>query len=227
MTPAATAPRMPARYRGAVLGAFEFFFSFYGLLLGFSVAELVGGFARLIHDRKAVRFGLLTPLLAVFVAIDITTFWNQAWVIMRFAPFNFALLVLALFVASVFYIAATLVFPREVGGEGSMDEHFWRHRRMVLLCVLAANTIMATLFLTVTAATGELAALHLPAAFWIGLALFSTMTLVAAFARGRRVVIAALVILLIYQGYVVGRSAASLIQQGGWSVREAPAESTS
>ena len=30
---------------------FEFFFSFYGLLLGLSVAELTGGFARLLHER--------------------------------------------------------------------------------------------------------------------------------------------------------------------------------
>ena len=32
------------------MSPFEFFFSFYGLLLGFSVAELVGGFARLLHQ---------------------------------------------------------------------------------------------------------------------------------------------------------------------------------
>ena len=31
------------------MSAFEFFFSFYGLLLGLSVAELVGGFARVLH----------------------------------------------------------------------------------------------------------------------------------------------------------------------------------
>ena len=58
---------------------FEFFFSFYGLLLGFSVAELVGGFAGLVQNRRKVRFGHLTLLLAVFVAIDIDRgFWTVA-----------------------------------------------------------------------------------------------------------------------------------------------------
>ena len=88
------------------MGAFEFFFSFYGLLLGFSAAELVGGFTRLLHQRKDIRFGLLTPLLAIFVAIDIATFWNQAWVILRFAPYSFALLILGLFVAGIFYVVS-------------------------------------------------------------------------------------------------------------------------
>ena len=50
------------------MSAFEFFFSFYGLLLGLSVAELVGGFARVRHERHRVRFGWVTPLLALFVA---------------------------------------------------------------------------------------------------------------------------------------------------------------
>ena len=74
------------------MSAFEFFFSFYGLLLGLSVAELVGGFSRVLHERQRVRFGWLTPLLAVFVALDLATFWNQAWRFFRGAPFNPALL---------------------------------------------------------------------------------------------------------------------------------------
>lgn len=44
------------------MSPFEFFFSFYGLLLGFSVAELVGGFARVLHERQIVRFGWPTPV---------------------------------------------------------------------------------------------------------------------------------------------------------------------
>ena len=40
------------------MSAFEFFFSFYGLLLGLSVAELVGGFARVLHERERIRVAL-------------------------------------------------------------------------------------------------------------------------------------------------------------------------
>lgn len=202
------------------MGAFEFFFSFYGLLLGFSAAELVGGFARLIHQRRAVQFGALTPLLALFVAIDIATFWNQAWLIFRNAPFNLALLVLGLFVAATFYVAATLVFPRELKAGDTMNDHFWSHRRLVMLCVLAANWTMATLFVAVTALNGELlsAPLPLPPLFWGGMTLFSALSLIAAFAKGKLVVMGALVILLLYHGYNTMRAANVLIQNGGWPI---------
>ena len=90
------------------MSAFEFFFSFYGLLLGLSVAELVGGFARVLHERERIRFGWLTPALALFVAIDIATFWNQAWVIFRGAPFNTFLLLVSLSIAATFYVAARM-----------------------------------------------------------------------------------------------------------------------
>ena len=201
------------------MSAFEFFFSFYGLLLGLSVAELVGGFARVLHRRKAVRIGWLTPLLAVFVAIDIVTFWNQAWAIFRFAPFNMALLVVGLAVAAVFYVAASVTFPRESDEARDLDDHFWAHRRTVFLCVLLANLIIVAVFFGITAVTGEIGGLKLGVIFWIGLSLFTIGTSVAAFAPSRRVVMAALIILVAYHGFSVARSAHALIEAGGWSLK--------
>lgn len=122
-----------------MVSAFEFFFSFYGLLLGLSVAALVSGFAQVLHERERVRFGWLTPMLAAFVALDVATFWGQAWVIFRGAPFNLALLTAGLVIAATFYVAASVTFPR-LTAEGvndriDLDEHFWRHRRLVFGCV--------------------------------------------------------------------------------------------
>lgn len=201
------------------MSAFEFFFSFYGLLLGLSVAELVGGFARVLHQKTRVRFGFLTPLLAVFVAIDIVTFWNQAWAIFRFAPFNMALLVMGLVVASVFYIAASVTFPRPEGEAPiDLDGHFWAHRRTVFLCVLIANLIIAGVFFALTSFTGELATLPLAPVFWIGLVLFIGGTSIAAFAPWRRAVIAALIVLVAYHVFTIGRSLVALVDAGGWSL---------
>lgn len=207
---------------GAAVSPFEFFFSFYGLLLGFSVAELVGGFARVVHERKSVRFGLLTPLLALFVALDMITFWNQAWTVFRFAPFNMFLLTLGLVVASIFYLSATLVFPKTVSPGIALDDHFWEHRRLVLLGVLAANWIVASLFLSNGALTGELASLNLPILFWLGLALFTLACLVAALAPSRRVASGALVVLLLYQGYNIVRAGWALAEAGGWWMLQPP-----
>jgi len=202
------------------VSAFEFFFSFYGLLLGLSVAELVGGFARVLHERQRVRFGWLTPLLAVFVAMDVATFWAQAWVIFRGAPFSLSLLFAGLVVAATFYVAASVTFPR-VTAEGvsdriDLDEHFWAHRRLVFTCVLAANAIIAALFAILASLNAGFAELA-TARLWIGVAIFVLGTATAAFAPWRRVAVGALVVVAAYSFWNVARSAAHLIAAGGWS----------
>lgn len=199
---------------------FEFFFSFYGLLLGLSVAELTGGFARLLHERGRVRFGWLTPLLALFVAIDLATFWVQAWRFFRNAPFNAALLLLGLMIAATFYVAASVVFPR-VTAEGvetriDLDDHFWAHRRVVFGCVLAANALVWVLLAILGAADPAWAAFWTPR-IAVGVVLFAACTATAAFARRRGVVIAALVIVLAYTLWNILRAAAQLVSAGGWT----------
>ena len=201
------------------MSAFEFFFSFYGLLLGLSVAELVGGFARLLHERHRVRFGWLTPLLALFVALDLATFWNQAWRFFRGAPFNPALLLIGLMVAATFYVAASITFPR-VTAEGAdarinLDDHFWAHRRIVFGCVLAANAMVWLLLALLSLADPAWAALWTPRVL-IGLGVFALSTAVAGFAPGRRVVIAALLVVLIYTIWNMVRAGHILIASGGW-----------
>lgn len=59
------------------MSAFEFFFSFYGLVLGLSVAVIATGVARAFKHRKTVKIGWKTPMLALFVAFDIATFWTR------------------------------------------------------------------------------------------------------------------------------------------------------
>ncbi len=201
------------------MSAFEFFFSFYGLLLGLSVAELVGGFARLLHERHRVRFGWLTPLLALFVAMDLATFWVQAWRFFRGAPFNPALLLIGLAIAATFYVAASITFPR-VTAEGAkarinLDDHFWAHRRIVFGCVLAANAMVWLLLALLSLADPLWAALWTPRIL-IGMGVFALSTAVAGFAPGRRVVIAALLVVLIYTIWNIVRAGHILIASGGW-----------
>lgn len=202
------------------MSAFEFFFSFYGLLLGLSVAELVGGFARVLHERQRIRLGWLTPLLAAFVALDVATFWNQAWVIFRGAPFNHALLIAGLVIAAVFYTAASVTFPR-VSAEGvhdklDLDDHFWAHRRIVFGCIMAANLIVGLLFLGLMSLDAGFAALS-TTRLWIGFAVFFFTTATAAFAPWRWAVIASLLVVLAYSLWTVAMSAAHLVASGGWS----------
>ena len=203
------------------MSAFEFFFSFYGLLLGLSVAELVGGFARVLHEKQRIRFGWLTPMLAVFVAIDIATFWNQAWVIFRGAPFNTFVLIVSLAIAATFYVAASVTFPR-VSAEGgqermNLDDHFWANRRLVFGCILAANLIVAVIVIILAQLNPAFAQVASSVRLWVGVAIFVTGKATAAFAPWRRVAVGALVVVLVYSLWQMGNSAALLVKAGGWA----------
>jgi len=123
------------------MSEFEFFFSFYGLLLGLCLAVIATGAANTIQHRRKLRIGWLTPLLAVFVALDVASFWDLAWTLFRDAPFSYGLLVASLIVALVYFIAASLVFPHEITDGLSLDDHFWANRKVVLLLTTAANLL--------------------------------------------------------------------------------------
>ncbi|WP_397421170.1 hypothetical protein [Phenylobacterium sp.] len=123
---------------------FEFFFSFYGLILGLSVAEIASGIARTVHERGEVKVGWLTPMLAVFIALDVAGFWAVAWQDWRRIDFGFGILVVGMVMAMTYYVAASVVFPRDFSGWASLDEHFWARRRLVFGIILSINLIAAT-----------------------------------------------------------------------------------
>lgn len=125
------------------LSAFEFYLSFYGLLLGLSVAEVASGFLNAIGARHKVKIGWLTPLLAIFVFLDITSFWIYIWGIRESVVVNWATMFWGLLVALTYYIAAGLVFPRDLSDVATLDAHYWRNKRIVLGGILFANVITA------------------------------------------------------------------------------------
>jgi hypothetical protein len=168
------------------LGAFEFFFSFYGLLLGLSVAVIATGLATAIQHRKKVRIGRLTPLLAAFVALDIATFWDSAWTSFRDLPFSYGLLIAGLAVALVYFIAATLVFPHEIKDGDTLDDHFWANKRIVLLLLVAANAM--AFLMTLWANLGKPHGLFLALNYLVTMALYMVLIIPAAFARRARLV---------------------------------------
>lgn len=175
----------------------------------------------MLHERERIRFDWLTPALALFVAIDIATFWNQAWVIFRGAPFNTFLLLVSLSVAATFYVAASVTFPR-VSAEGAheridMDAHFWAHRKLVFGCILAANLIVAIMVIILAQMNPGFAKIASSVSLWSGVAIFVAGTATAAFAPWRRVAVGALAVVLLYSLWHMARSAAALAAAGGWS----------
>lgn len=168
------------------MSPFEFFFSFYGLVLGLSVSVIAAGLASAIQHRRTVRIGWFTPLLAVFMALDIASFWETAWTAFRDLPFSYGLLVAGLAIALVYFIAASLVFPHQISDGIVLDDHFWANKRPALLLLLAANTllVMATIGLAEATPRGRM----LVANYALTWGLYVALILPAALSRRPRLV---------------------------------------
>ncbi|MBD8679665.1 hypothetical protein [Sphingomonas sp. CFBP 13720] len=168
------------------MSAFEFVFSLFGLLLGFSVVELVGGLARTLEARlrleQAYRVGWLTPLLAVFVMMDLMTFWLSAWRLRDSLTVTGGTLTAGLAFAGSYYLAAHLVFPPREADAPDLDLHYLRVKRWVLGILFALFAVQVSYFLSVPALAVMVS--NAPAA--ASVILFGLMLVIAAFARGRR-----------------------------------------
>ena len=123
---------------------FEFVFALYALLLGLSMVELLSGFGRTMEykfardaEEATFKIGWLTPLLAIFVMLDLISFWIFAWAIRELIEVtSLSVMVVTAFAAS-YYLAARLVFPTRPEAFSNLDEHFYRVRRLVLGILIA------------------------------------------------------------------------------------------
>jgi hypothetical protein len=127
------------------LSDFDFYFSYYGLLLGLSVATVIGGLARALNERERSRIGVLTPLLALFVLLDISSFWLSAWDQRETLRVGWAVLFSGLAVAGTYYLTASMVFPNRDDDWPSLDDHYWARKRWVVGGVLAVNVVSVAL----------------------------------------------------------------------------------
>ena len=89
--------------------------------------------------RKTVTFGLLTPLLTIFVLLDIASFWVWAWGARDAIEVTYASINLGLFIALAYYIATVLIFPLPSTTWERLDEHYWSNKRFVISGVMVAN----------------------------------------------------------------------------------------
>lgn len=134
---------------------FEFLFALYGLMLGLSIAEVLSGLARSIEERlqnrPTLRIGWLCPLLAAFVLLDLLSFWSAAWTVRAQVTVSGESLMLVTAFASAYYLAARLVFPRDVAMLEDLDEHFFRIRRIVIGILLGLLVVQMAYYASIPA----------------------------------------------------------------------------
>lgn len=126
------------------MSPFELVFAVYGLLLGLSISEVLGGFSRALklkRGSRAVRIGWLTPLLGLLVMLDLTSFWVLAWNARDQIGADYPTLVGVLVMVGIYYLAATLIWPELPEEWPSFDDWYDKQKRMVIGGLLAANIV--------------------------------------------------------------------------------------
>lgn len=135
------------------MSPFELVFALFGLLLGLAIAEVLSGFSRALKLKRGVRpvrIGWLTPLLGLFMIIDLASFWLNAYHSRdQLTADNLTLLVVLLIVGT-YYLAATLIFPDEPEQWPDFDAWYDKQNRFVLGGMLAANVGSAIGNITLT-----------------------------------------------------------------------------
>ncbi len=126
------------------MSAFEFFFGFYGLILGLSVVEILSGLSRALRARRMTALGLCTPLLALYLLLDLVQYWVDTWSRHQEPHINAGVLTVALTIAALYYLAASLVFPNPVEDLQASDTHYDRQKRTVMLLSFTANVLSLT-----------------------------------------------------------------------------------
>jgi hypothetical protein len=123
---------------------FEFLFSVFGLLIGLTLIEIAIKFADAIDAHHRRPIGILTPLLASFVLLDVAGYWLFAWSLRDLLHVRWRIVFIGLTVAMVYYFSASMIFPRSEGEWKNLDENYWARKRLVIGGVLLVEgTTMA------------------------------------------------------------------------------------
>jgi hypothetical protein len=119
---------------------FEFLFSVFGLLIGLTFIEIAIKFADAIDAHSRRPIGVLTPLLALFVMFDVASFWLFSWSIRDLLHVRWRVVFSGLSVALIYYLSASMIFPRSEGEWKSLDEHYWTRKHLVIGGILFVET---------------------------------------------------------------------------------------
>ena len=127
---------------------FEGLFGQLSIMFGLIVAELAIKFADAIDSHAERPIGILTPALAFLVLTDVTGFWLFGWGARKVLLLNWSTVFEGVLLAFVYFLAASLVFPRTSRGWANLDDHYWSRKRLVALGMLFANIVIIGSMLT-------------------------------------------------------------------------------
>lgn len=169
---------------------FSVFFTFYGLILGLAVTELLSSVGAYVRARPLRSMEVQAALLAFLVFLVICATWIDAWATRNDFSLGFASMSAPIGAATCYYLAATVVLPKERTDYDDLAGYLTRRKSFVVWMLIAAELFVKVTYLPTFARQLETA----PAVFWLlsvplNGAIFGAWLLLLL-ARSRRLVIA-------------------------------------
>ena len=122
------------------MSAFEFYFGFFGLVLGIGVANVGIGFGKLWRVQNAAKVGACLPLLGVWLLSHAVLNWLFAWNALQNVPIDPTSFIIGLFVALPYVVVSTGMFPDDADRHESLDAFYMSHSRLVMIAMMVPTT---------------------------------------------------------------------------------------
>jgi hypothetical protein len=168
---------------------FEFIFPLFGLLIGLSYAEVLGGLARALKAPGDVRVGWLTPLLGAMLLINSTMFWFASWQFRDAQMPTREGFLQMIAMSGSYYLAAAMLFPAAVNAGQDLDDHLMDNKQVAMLAIAACNLFGLGLYAAQRNwAVGPI--------WWLVNGIFLAVLVTTALTHSRRLVLAGLVLLI-------------------------------
>ena len=170
---------------------FEFFMSFYSLLLGLAVAELMAGFGNLIRAQRQPQWGVLTPLLGFDIFLSLIDSFADAWEKLQHVSIALSGIAVRSLIGISYFVAAVLVTPKQAENWPSLDAYYYARGRLSVAALIVVE-LLTIVFLEL--ATGRVAAFSRAAqiAYAVINVTLLALLLIAALSRTRRIAAGAL-----------------------------------
>jgi len=194
---------------------FELLMSFFGLLLGLAVAELMSGFANLARARDRPEIGIITPLLGLFIFLSIMTSLLDAYRKLQDVPVSLVGFALPTLIGIAYFVAAAAAVPRDLGSWASLDDYFFQRRTWTAGMLLAATVLTLGIELPFSTAMVRNAEWGKFAAYAGANSLWLAAHVVTLTARKRWMVLAGFSLLIALTLYYYGDFAVDLFPQTG------------
>lgn len=118
------------------MSGFEFYFSFFGLLLGLAVANVATGFGRLWRAKGKVAIGYCVPVLGALLLAHAVLNWVSSWQTLQQVPVSTLSFMVGLFVALPYVLVSTVMFPDGDDVWPSLDAFYLAHSRLVMAALM-------------------------------------------------------------------------------------------